>query len=92
MNICPLCNGLTEIKLTCPKCGCTMKDGGFMEGYFGPYSPYLDESILDQVDGVSESKCLHLFYCSSCGYDQSYAINRWDENACKKKQADSLLD
>lgn len=79
MTVCPLCNGLIELELACPKCGCIMDDGGMIENYYGPYSPYLDESILDQVDGVWEDKCLHLFYCTSCGYDHRYAVNRLDK-------------
>lgn len=79
MTVCPLCNGLFALTLTCPSCGQTMEDGGFMENYFGPYSPYLDETILDQVDGVPGDKCLHLFHCKHCGYDHTYVIDRFKE-------------
>lgn len=76
MSVCPLCNGLYEVNLTCPACGAGMRDAGFLEGFLGPYSPYLDESILDQTDGVAADECCHLFACPVCGLDRRITIHR----------------
>lgn len=73
MQLCPLCNGLEARQIICPSCNAMMEDGGFLEGYYEPYSPYLPYEVLDLADGVySEEKCVHLFYCPRCGFDQKY--------------------
>ena len=73
MQLCPLCNGIYCQRVFCPSCGTELQDGGILENYYEPYSPYLPEEILDQVDGlISEEKCIHLFYCPTCGYDHQY--------------------
>lgn len=72
MDQCPLCNGLSSIKMICPNCKTKMQDGGKLENYYEPYSPYLPEELLNQIDGVSPDKCIHLFYCPHCGYDHRY--------------------
>lgn len=76
MLVCPLCNGLFQIFPNCPRCGQVMNDTGFVEGYFEPYAPYLDEDILDTVDGVAKNECIHLFICGACGYDQGVIQER----------------
>ena len=76
MSICPICNGLTQVSLSCPRCRGTLVDTGILENYFEPYSPYLDEDILDLVDGVGKDQCIHLFSCPSCHYDQRYIVPR----------------
>ena len=78
MSVCPLCNGLTSFRLKCPFCGRTLEDTGKLENYFEPYSPYLDEEILDQTDGVGENQCIHLFHCPRCHYDKRYTVGQID--------------
>jgi hypothetical protein len=75
MELCPLCNAISDIDVSCPKCGAAMNDGGIPVGYYEPYSPYLPYNILSQNDGVSKDECIHLFYCPSCGYDHRYVVN-----------------
>jgi hypothetical protein len=73
MQLCPLCNGLYEQEVYCPSCTAKLQDGGMLENYYEPYSPYLPGEILDQADGVlSQEKCIHLFYCPNCGYDHRF--------------------
>jgi hypothetical protein len=72
MRICPLCNGLAKQKIVCPVCKEEMIDGGSLENYYEPYSPYLPKKILDQTDEVGQNACLHLLYCPHCGYDCRY--------------------
>lgn len=64
-KVCPLCNGLATVQAHCPQCGGHMADGGAVENYFGPYSPYMDVSSWPD-DGDC---CIHLLYCPDCGYD-----------------------
>jgi len=48
-EVCPACNGLTNLSATCPFCGEPMTDAGSVNNYFGPYSPYMDEDSLNLV-------------------------------------------
>lgn len=48
-EVCPACNGLTNLSATCPFCGESMTDAGSVNDYFGPYSPYMDEESLNLV-------------------------------------------
>jgi len=42
-----------------------MIDGGALEDYFGPYSPYMDHELLESSDRF----CTHLLYCPECHHD-----------------------
>ncbi len=65
-NVCPLCNAMQELAETCPVCGEILLDGGTVNNYLGPYSPYADSRFLPlQPEGY----CRHLLYCPACGYD-----------------------
>lgn len=77
-KICPLCNGLYYKELRCSECEGTLIDSGILEGYMEPYRPYLDQDILQKVDGLPGNKCLHLFSCTNCDYDQRQPINKID--------------
>lgn len=74
MLICPLCNALYKVYPECPVCKGKLEDTGILENYFGPYSPYLGEELLDRADGVGEQECVHLFNCPQCGYDKRYIV------------------
>lgn len=60
-RICPLCNALDSITTECPNCGRLLQDGGSVQNYIGPYSPYMESNIVNQ--------CIHLLYCIECHYD-----------------------
>lgn len=77
MRLCPLCNGIYTKKIVCPNCHTTMEDGGMLENYYEPYSPYLPTEILDQADEIPSHQCIHLFYCPNCGYDQRKLTKLW---------------
>lgn len=66
-KLCPVCNGLTKIKELCPACGRPLRDGGALEDYWGPYSPYMDGDLLAR--GLPDTQCVHLLYCPECHYD-----------------------
>jgi rRNA maturation protein Nop10 len=66
-KVCPVCNGLTAVTASCPRCGRRLADGGALENYYGPYSPYMDVDSLQE--GAPDTQCVHLLYCPACGYD-----------------------
>lgn len=61
-KVCPICNSLQKIEEQCPICLNILKDGGMITDYLGPYSPYVENS-------VSENVCMHLLYCTQGHYD-----------------------
>lgn len=71
MKICPLCNAMASIAAKCPVCGRPLSDGGALENYFGPYSPYMDVRSLQ--GGEADSQCVHLLCCPECGHDERVA-------------------
>ena len=73
--ICPICNGIASYVVKCSDCGKQMEARGAIQEYFDDYSPYLDKSITQQVDGVEHNSCVHLFYCSNCLNDKRITIN-----------------
>ena len=80
MSMCPVCNGLTEIPHACPNCAASMQDCGKTVDYFGPYSAYMDQQLLEKVDGLSYEEsnryCLHLYHCSVCEQDFSIKVQQ----------------
>lgn len=69
-KICPLCNGLESIHVSCKRCGSLVKDGGRYMDFFDDYSAYLDIDELKKTDGIendyAEQKCPHLLFCYNC--------------------------
>jgi len=68
-KVCPICNALQSINSHCPNCGHEMLDGGALENYFGPYSPYMDRDMLNAPFELFDDHCVHLLYCPNCHYD-----------------------
>jgi ribosomal protein L32 len=68
--VCPLCNSLQLIHTQCPNCGQTMIDGGALESYLGPYSPYMEK---ESIVGAEATHCVHLLYCPNCHFDMRTA-------------------
>ena len=67
-KICPICNALEEINQKCPFCGSEMIDGGVLQNYVGPYSPYMEADTIPL--NINSSKgCTHLIYCPNCNFD-----------------------
>lgn len=71
---CPLCNGIIDVCEICPYCGMKMEDGGSIDEYFDPYSPYVE--LKDEMGNVKKDRCLHLVYCPFCGNDKKVYINK----------------
>ncbi len=70
-KVCPVCNALVAITAACPLCGRRLADGGALENFLGPYSPYMDTDSLQA--GAPDTQCVHLLYCPACGYDTRVA-------------------
>ena len=70
--VCPVCNAMLVINTQCPECGQTMADGGALESYFGPYSPYMEKEDINRAE---RTQCVHLLYCPNCHFDMRTAWN-----------------
>lgn len=75
-RVCPLCNGIYEVRVNCPVCTKTMKDKGALVNYMDDYSPYLLDDISSRVDGVSSNSCTHIYKCLNCNKDKRIEIDR----------------
>lgn len=78
MPICPLCNGLRVIHITCETCGIQMIENGRVMDYYDDYSPYMDIDLMKLEDGYKDSyrnhKCPHFFRCPNCNRDEVVLI------------------
>jgi hypothetical protein len=78
MPICPICNGLAVIHLTCEKCGGQMIENGRIMDYYDDYSAYMDIDLLKLEDGYKDTfknhKCPHLFLCPNCNKEEVILI------------------
>jgi hypothetical protein len=54
-----------------------MADGGSLQDYYGPYSPYIELNAYGDL-AIAEycGKCIHLLYCPACGYDRREQIEQ----------------
>jgi hypothetical protein len=73
-RICPLCNGLKEMEVSCPICNSKMYDAGPIENFYDDYSPYLDQNITQAINKEDLHHCVHLFKCSKCKKDKRVSI------------------
>lgn len=67
-EICPLCNGLYNITVTCPSCGESLENAGTLQEMLGPYSPHEENNELHEAMG-----CVHQMYCPACRVQYSYS-------------------
>jgi rubrerythrin len=66
---------MIQVTAQCPVCGHSLLDGGNLQDFFGPYSPYEEmNSYGDLAQANEEGQCVHLIYCPQCGYDHREAI------------------
>ena len=74
MAICPLCNALEELNISCPNCQIRLTDGGKVSDYLDVYGHYNDEETNKMGDGypntAKDQICPHLMVCATCGYDE----------------------
>jgi hypothetical protein len=75
--VCPICNGMNVIRNSCPLCGHEMVDGGSVQDYYGPYSPYIEQNAYgDLAMAGCRGICIHLLYCPACGYDRRERVEQ----------------
>ncbi|WP_256759808.1 hypothetical protein [Cohnella sp. WQ 127256] len=77
--ICPICNALSPLEVSCPNCGSAAEDEGRWSDWDGPYSPY--EPILfakgDALTITDETLCQHTVRCVACHTPFTIEINTW---------------
>lgn len=66
-KVCPICNALEGIYQECPLCGHQLIDGGVLQNYLGPYSPYMEGDTIPL--NIDSNSCIHLLYCPECNFD-----------------------
>lgn len=66
-KICPLCNKIKDVNITCKSCGSSMTNMGRVQDYSDPYGP--QDPIND-----ADTYCIHLFKCESCGITESSKV------------------
>lgn len=75
--MCPVCNGLYHLNLTC-SCGAPLVDRGRLEDYAGPYSPYqgFREDLFPCQGGFEDeiTGCVHLLSCRRCKRDERVTV------------------
>ncbi len=76
-QVCPVCNGIEQIKLGCPRCGYMLRDGGNLQDFYGPYSPYIERNAYGDLAAYdARGRCVHLLFCPQCGYDRRIVIHQ----------------
>jgi hypothetical protein len=74
MNICPVCNGFSDIQSDCSKCGQPLHDEGRVMDFYDDYSAYMPIDMMKMEDGFpsdfKNKECPHLLKCSICGQDE----------------------
>lgn len=73
--ICPVCNGIENIYMECPQCNKEMQEAGNLQQFFDPYNPYISPELME-LEGVTESKCIHVVFCNKCGKDTRVSIDK----------------
>lgn len=71
MELCPVCNALTELLANCANCQEPLEDYGKVSDFLDPYGHYNDLDTIKSADGYTDpSICPHLLYCNNCGHEQ----------------------
>lgn len=70
-KICPVCNKINDIILSCEQCGGTMENLGRVQDFSDPYGP--QQPIND-----ADNYCIHLFKCNNCENRKKIEISKVD--------------
>lgn len=77
-SICPVCNGFTALRITCPTCQQQIDDAGRLADYFGDYSPYSeidDAKLTNGFMDLATHQCIHVGWCPHCRKEQLIVIS-----------------
>ncbi|RAV20352.1 hypothetical protein [Paenibacillus contaminans] len=79
---CPVCNGLQNAAVRCPKCAGPAEDCGRFNDFLGPYAPYraiddmnLSNGFYDRANHV----CVHVMHCLACEHQFQTFIHEWSQ-------------
>jgi len=75
--ICPICNALSPLEISCPNCGSAAEDEGRWGDWSGPYSPYEPELVSREAFAAEESGCQHSVRCPGCQFSFLVEIAAW---------------
>ncbi|RKP56143.1 hypothetical protein D7Z26_05725 [Cohnella endophytica] len=77
--ICPICNALIPLKVSCPDCGSVAEDEGRWSDWSGPYSPYEAAGFVGQREAevADDAICQHAVRCIRCGAPFTVEIAAW---------------
>jgi hypothetical protein len=76
--ICPICNALSLLIVSCPNCGAPAEDEGRSDDWAGPYSPYEPDLISFREFSDSEGTiCQHSVRCVGCHFSFLAEIPAW---------------
>ncbi|WP_096201503.1 hypothetical protein [Bacillus sp. FJAT-45350] len=77
-HMCPLCNGMEPVRISCTNCSTALEDKGRIIDYFDDYSAYLDIDDMKKIDGIqndySEHQCPHILYCPNCHSESTLLV------------------
>ncbi|WP_373230244.1 hypothetical protein [Cohnella sp.] len=76
--ICPVCNALSLLAVSCPKCGSAAEDEGRWSDWVGPYSPYEPAiAAAAMTETADETICQHSVHCTSCQLQFTVDVPGW---------------
>jgi len=75
--ICPVCNALSPLEISCPNCGSATEDEGRASDWSGPYSPYEPELVSFGEPPAERSTCQHVVRCVGCQHEFPVEIVAW---------------
>ncbi|RED57161.1 hypothetical protein DFP95_11175 [Cohnella lupini] len=77
--ICPICNALSPLEISCPDCGSAAEDEGRWSDWSGPYAPYEPAQLSAQgtLEIAIEVICQHAVRCIDCHRPFTADITAW---------------
>lgn len=76
--ICPICNALSPLEVSCPNCGSAAEDEGRANDWSGPYSPYEPETAFSASSvSAGGTACQHAARCVGCRMSFVVEIAAW---------------
>ncbi|WP_227937882.1 hypothetical protein [Alkalihalobacillus deserti] len=78
MGMCPICNGMNSLGLTCDTCQQELIDYGKVMDYYGDYEAYMPIDLNKYSNGIlndlKDELCPHYIICNKCGNTTVYLV------------------